>query len=150
MNPESKKVKRILRKYVKIMENLRKLKVVRTEKLVADLGESLACKYLRLTIAVSPNNKGYDCIDGRDRRYEVKTRRPVFGKDDTYAYSFPVPARKKFAFLVCVSLSYDFRLDRMARIPKKDLRNYSNNIVLTNKLVAAHPKWIVEDNVAAN
>ena len=58
-----------------LYEALRKNKIIRSRKIVGDLGEFYASQFLNLMLNENINEKGVDAFDKKGRKYEIKTRR---------------------------------------------------------------------------
>ena len=130
-----KEIKKLLNKYTHIIEKLKKAKVVRTGKVVADYGEYIVSKRLNLKLASSSVNKGYDAVDIKGNKYEVKTRKATAWNKPTI---FPVNPNQlsTIKFLIYVEFDNKWNLVKLLKIPrKKILANKYNRIHVSQDLV---------------
>lgn len=67
--------KKEIDKFGKLYCNLLSEGIIRSRRIVGDLGEYYASKELNLTLLENKNAKGVDAIDDRGIKYEIKTRR---------------------------------------------------------------------------
>lgn len=117
-------VREQLKKIKEGFDGLVSLKVIRTNKIVGDLGEYYASKRLNLELVDKKNNKGFDAKDNEGKKYEIKTRwspnkytyRTLFG-------SFSNSDRFPFDFLVCVNLNPYFEPISIIKFPYKLVMN---------------------------
>ncbi len=130
-----KKVKKLLGQYTHIVEELKNMGVIRTGKVVADYGEYIVSKKLKLKLVDNPTNKGYDAIDKNGRRYEIKARKATsWNKPSLF------PARKnqlsKVDFLVYIEFGNNWDLVRLLKIPAKKVRpSKSNRVYVSPDLI---------------
>ena len=64
-----------IEKFGKIYNKLIQENIIKTKRVVGDLGEYYAAKQLSLTLNTNFSEKGYDAIDENGETYEIKTRR---------------------------------------------------------------------------
>ena len=115
---EDKEIKKQLNKYTEVIEKLKKAEIIRTGKIVADYGEYVASRKLKLKLASSSVNKGYDAIDSKGKKYEIKTRKASIWNKPTI---FPI-TRSQFEvvnFLIYVEFDNKWNLVRLLKIPTK-------------------------------
>jgi len=130
-----KEIKKILNKYTRIIERLRENKIIRTGKIVADYGEYIASKKLNLKLASSSVNKGYDAVDTKGRKYEIKTRKATAWNNPTI---FPVsPFQVSIVdFLIYIEFDNKWNITRLLKIPAKKLTiNKYNRVPISRDLV---------------
>ena len=132
---EDKEIKKQLNKYTEVIEKLKKAEIIRTGKIVADYGEYIASRKLKLKLASSSVNKGYDAIDSKGKKYEIKTRKASIWNKPTI---FPI-TRSQFEvvnFLIYVEFDNKWNLVRLLKIPtKKIIANKYNRVVISKDLV---------------
>ncbi len=132
---EDKEIKKQLNKYTEVIEKLKKAEIIRTGKIVADYGEYVASRKLKLKLASSSVNKGYDAIDSKGKKYEIKTRKASIWNKPTI---FPI-TRSQFEvvnFLIYVEFDNKWNLVRLLKIPtKKIIANKYNRVVISKDLV---------------
>ncbi len=119
----------MLLEYNEILKKLKEHDVIRTSKLVGEYGEYVASKKLGLQRKPS-GNKGYDAIDSKDKKYEIKSRKNTpYNKIN----NFPVGKNQlELAdFLICVEFDTDWNVVKFYKIPtsKVILNSYSRVIV---------------------
>jgi hypothetical protein len=106
--------------------------VIRTGKVVADYGEYVASKKIDLTLAKSSGNKGYDAVDAKGNKYEVKTRKATAWNNPTI---FPVSPDQlsTVKFLIYVEFDNKWNLIRLLKIPTKNLLAQKYNRIHISK-----------------
>jgi len=131
----NKEIKKLLNKYTHIIEQLKDAGVVRTGKVVADYGEYVVSKKLGLKLADSPVNKGYDAVDTKGKKYEVKTRKATAWNKPAI---FPVKQSQisTVDFLIYIEFDNKWDVKRLLKIPAKKLvANKYNRITITQDLI---------------
>ncbi len=128
----NKKIKKLLNKYTSIIEQLRKNKVIRTGKVVADYGEYIACKKLNLKLAGNSVNKGYDAIDTNGKKYEIKTRKATTWNKPSI---FPVSLSQLSVtdFLIYIEFNNKWDVIKLLKIPVKKIKINNYNRVCVSK-----------------
>lgn len=132
---EDKEIKKQLNKYTEIIEKLKKAGIIRTGKVVADYGEYIAYHKLKLNLANSTVNKGYDATDSKGKKYEIKTRKASTWNKPTI---FPISRSQLEVvdFLIYVEFDNKWNLVRLLKIPAKKIAgNKYNRIVISKDLV---------------
>ena len=130
-----KEIKKLLNEYTHISEKLKKAGVIRTGKVVADYGEYVVSKKLGLKLAGSSVNKGYDAVDTKGKKYEVKTRKATAWNKPTI---FPVKQNQisTVDFLIYIEFDNKWDIKKLLKIPAKKLvANKYNRIVVSRDLV---------------
>lgn len=125
----------MLNKYTFIIEKLKKSKVIRTNKVVADYGEYIVSKKLNLKLAISSVNKGYDAKDAKGNKYEIKTRKATSWNIPNI---FPInPNQLSIVdFLIYVEFDNKWNLVKLLKIPaKKVIINKYNRISVSQDLI---------------
>lgn len=123
--------------------------VIRGNNWTRDIGEYYARKCYKLKLAKSKNNKGYDGIDTRGNKYQVKTRM-VFDDWDFISVFQGFKKEKKFSFdyAVCICLDQRFRIVFMAKLPyylvKKNLSRRGS--LSLNSDITRHPKFKIHES----
>jgi hypothetical protein len=121
------RIRELFKKYNDVLDELRELKVISsTNNPAGDYGEYLAEKMLELTRAPK-SSKGYDLTDDRDRRYQVKTRRPTPHNRSRQLGGFRDLDEKLFDSCLAIILSPDFKLEEMWEIPHEIICRYARN-----------------------
>jgi len=133
-----KKVKKLLLQYNDIIKKLRKKSVLRSNKLVSDVGEHIVCRKMGLTLAKSKVNKGYDATDKIGKKYEIKSRWNTDWNDVTL-FSVSKKQREKTDYIVYIEFTFDWGINKLFKIPTEKLK--------TDKCGQVHLKnnhWIEE------
>ncbi len=128
-------IRKQLNNYTSIIEKLKKAGIIRTSKVVADYGEYIASKEYNLKLALSSVNKGYDAVDNKGYKYEIKTRKASVGNKPTI---FPVTQKqlKTMDFLIYVEFDNNWNLTRLLKIPVSKIKqNNYNRVIITKDLV---------------
>lgn len=111
----------IIRKELKIIaEALKSLthdKIIRSKNLVGDLGEYYCKEMFGLTIVENYVNKGFDAIDNKGLKVEIKTRRIPDGKSKVIFRGFD------FDYCLYVELDEYFELNRIVKVSSFEIQN---------------------------
>lgn len=111
-------------KFGKLYKSLRENEIIRSRRIVGDLGEFYACQHLNLTINENKNEKGVDALDKKGIRYEVKTRRVYeSGRRKGKARRLNNLVGKESKFLVVVVLDRNFKCAGMWKMLMKNVHN---------------------------
>lgn len=114
---ESYPVMDLLALHARIIEELRKRKIVRTvNNPVADYAELLACRALALSPAAN-SEKGFDAKDKDGRRYQIKARRVANGSNPTRFGVIRKLEEDHFDFLLAIVFAHDYRVKKAALLP---------------------------------
>lgn len=105
------------------IDDLVALRVVRSRRLVADLGEALAARYYGVELAPSANTPGYDLVSADGRRVQVRTLRSEPDRERTLMGVMKDP----YDVLLAIKLSFDYEPLRAIEVPRLVLeRHYSH------------------------
>jgi hypothetical protein len=96
------------------LEDLIKLGVVRSARLVGDLGEALAARYYGVSLATSANHPGYDLEATDGRLVQVRALRSVPDGERTVMGTMKEPYDTLFA----VKFSLDYEPVRAIEVPR--------------------------------
>ena len=119
---KDKSTKVLLATYAAILEVLRDRGMLRTSNNpVADYAEYLACRALSLTLARN-SEKGYDAIDGKSVKYQIKARRVAKGSKPTRFSAIRNLEENRFDFLIAVMFKHDFGVEKAFIVPKKSVK----------------------------
>lgn len=120
--PEKKRKE--IEKFGQIYQSLQEENIIRSKKVVGDLGEFYACQYLNLTLNQNKNEKGVDAFDKKGAKYEIKTRRVYeSGRRTSKSRRLNNLAGKDSKYLVVVALDRGFRCAGMWLMPMKNVKN---------------------------
>lgn len=130
-----KEIQKQLNSYTRIIGKLREAGIIRTGKVVADYGEYIASQKLKLNLATSSVNKGYDATDSKGKKYEIKTRKASEWNKPTI---FPITRSQLEVvdFLIYVEFDNKWSLVRLLKIPAKNIvANNYHRVVISKDLV---------------
>ncbi len=109
--------------YVNILEELRERGAIRsTNNPAADYAEYLASRALSLRLAPK-STRGYDATDSRDKRYEIKGRRPTRHNPSRQLSVIRGLDKKQFDYLIGVLFAEQFTVERACVIPSGVVRD---------------------------
>ena len=128
-------VKKLLIDYSAIILKLKKLGVLKTSRLVSDVGAFFVCKKLDLNGVSNPIDMGYDAVDDNGLKYMIKTRKLIAGfKPDVFTVF--ESQLKCSDFFVYVEFDHNWEMVRILKIPtNKVLPNLYNRVRITKDLV---------------
>lgn len=116
--------KKEIEKFGKLYCDLVSEGIIRSRRIVGDLGEYYASKELNLTLHENKNAKGVDGIDNNGIKYEIKTRRVYeSGRRLSKSRRLNNLVGKESDFLVVVTLDKNFRCAGMWLLPMKNIKN---------------------------
>lgn len=111
-------------KFGELYESLRENEIIRSRRIVGDLGEFYACQHLNLTLNENKNEKGVDALDKKGVRYEVKTRRVYeSGRRKGKTRRLNNLVGKESKYLIVVVLDRSFKCAGMWKMPMKNVYN---------------------------
>jgi len=120
----SEDIRNEVKKFGEIFSLLKKEGVVKSRRIVGDVGEFYACDKLNLSQPSNKNHKGWDAVDKNNMTYEIKTRR-VYQSERRKSKTWRVNGLvgKKADFLVLVILDKAFRCNGMWKMPLANIIN---------------------------
>lgn len=130
----NKNVREVLTRYRDIINELRKLGVIRTGKVVSDYGEYVVCEKLGLKLTENVSNKGYDAVGKDGLKYEIKTRKATAWNKPTV---FPIKKEQLETadFLIYIEFDDNWEVVRLLKIPCSEVKgNVHNRVVITKEL----------------
>ena len=111
-------------KFGQLYEALRENGIIRSRRIVGDLGEFYACQYLNLSLNENKNEKGVDAVDKNGVKYEVKTRRVYeSGRRKSKSRRLNNLVGKESKYLVVVALDRSFNCAGIWKMPMKNVHN---------------------------
>ncbi len=120
----SKGIRNKILNFGKLFILLKKYGVVKSRRIVGDIGEFYACRTLGLTPFTDKTHKGADAFDDRGISYEIKTRRVYqSGRRSSETRRLNNLIEKKADFLIVVVLDKSFRCNGMWKMPLRNVRN---------------------------
>jgi hypothetical protein len=102
------------------IDELIALGVVRSRRLVADIGEELAARYYGVELASNANTPGYDLVTRDGRRVQVRTLRSEPHRERTIMGVMKEP----YDVLFAVKLSVDYEPLRAIEVPRAVLERH--------------------------
>lgn len=130
--------------------NLQKEGIIRSRKVVGDIGEYYACKRLNLKLSSNKNEKGLDAIGQGGLTFEIKTRR-VYDSERRTSETRRINnlIGKNADYLIVVTLNHAFECSGMWIMPMKNIINpKSANLKIVNttigvkNLVPSQISWL--------
>lgn len=124
----------LLKLYTELMTELRSRGIVRSSNGPgADVAEGLVAKALSLTLNTA-STAGYDGIDPRGRKIEVKCRRLTRQNNSRQLSAIRKLEKSHFDFLAGVLFNEDFSVMKAALIPYQVVKEHS--------VFVKHTKWL--------
>ena len=112
-----------IKKFGKIYNRLIQDNIIKSKRVVGDLGEYYASKKLNLTLNTNNSEKGYDAVDQNGETYEIKTRR-VYDSERRKSNSRRIRILGKTSkWLIVVTLDKSFKCNGMWKMLMKDVKN---------------------------
>ncbi len=136
--------------FAKAYQQLEEAGIIRSRRIVGDIGEFYACRRLNLQVSSNKNQKGLDAIDKDGRTFEIKTRRVYeSGRRTSETRRINNLVGKDAKYLIVVTLDRSFRCSGMWIMPMRNIVNLkSANLKIVNttsgvlNLVASKVYWL--------
>ena len=130
----SAKIKSAINDFALAYKALQENKIIRSKRIVGDIGEFYACKKLNLLISEKLNEKGIDARDKNGKTFEIKTRRVYeSGRRISETRRLNNLDGKSADFLIVVIIDHCFKCCGMWIIPMKNIINpKSANLKIVN------------------
>lgn len=124
--------------------------IIRSRKVVGDIGEYYACKHLKLQLCDNKNEKGFDAVNQKGLTFEIKTRRVYeSGRRTSETRRLNNLSDKSADYLVVVTLNHAFECSGMWIMPMKNVVNpKSANLKIVNttagikNIVSSQISWL--------
>ena len=117
----------LLAAYSELMEELRQRNIIRTSNNpVADYAEKVAVERLRLQ-QVGKEEKGFDAVDARSYRYQIKGRRITRHNPSRQLSVIRNLGDRLFDYLVAVIFDESFQVKEIWKIPYEFVREHSRH-----------------------
>jgi hypothetical protein len=124
-NLQSMNEQTLLRLYSELMEELRDRELIRTSNNpVADYAEKIAVENMGL-YRVGKEERGYDAIDGGNRRYQIKGRRITRHNSSRQLGVIRNLEEHLFDYLIAVIFNDDFSLNEIWKVPHRFVKENS-------------------------
>lgn len=138
--------KELLEFYGKLMEELRRRKLVRSSNNpVSDYAEKIVCEELKLSLQ-GKSCKGYDAIDeNTGEKYQVKARRLTRHNRSRQLGVIRNLDQKLFDYLIAVIFSESFKPVEIWRIPREIIPKYARYSSHQNGYILVLTGKILED-----
>ena len=112
-----------IKKFGMIYNKLIQENIIKSKRVVGDLGEHYASRKLNLILNTNKSEKGYDALDEYGETYEIKTRR-VYDSERRKSNSRRIRILGKTAkWLIVVTLDKNFECNGMWKMLMKDVNN---------------------------
>lgn len=112
-----------IKKFGKIYNKLIQENIIKSKRVVGDLGEYYASKELNLILNTNNSEKGYDALDENGETYEIKTRR-VYDSERRKSNTRRIRILGKTArWLIVVTLDKSFECNGMWKMMMKNVNN---------------------------
>lgn len=142
--------RKAINEFAKAYDELEENEIIRSRRIVGDIGEFYACRRLDLTISDSRNEKGIDARDNNGLTYEIKTRRVYeSGRRVSETRRLNNLVGKTADYLIVVALDRKFKCAGMWLIPMQNLTNPKsanlkvvNTTVGTKNLIPSKIDWL--------
>lgn len=117
-------IKTAIKEFAIAYNDLEKSGIIRSRRIVGDIGEFYACSKLNLIQSVNKNEKGIDAIHENGLTFEIKTRRVYeSGRRVSKTRRLNNLVGKTADYLVVVTLDKSFKCSGMWLIPMQNLTN---------------------------
>lgn len=147
-----KEIKIAINEFAKAYIELEKLNIIRSRRIVGDIGEYYASKRLSLTLSNSNIEKGWDAKDKNGIKFEIKTRR-VYESDRRIGKSRRLNnlKGKDAKYLIVVTLDRNFLCSGMWIIPMANITNPKsahlgivNTLDGVRSLIPSKVSWLLD------
>lgn len=128
---------RAIHEFSSIYNSLETNGIIRSRRVVGDIGEFYACRRLNLIISENKNEKGIDARDKNGLTFEIKTRR-VYQSDRRISENRRLNnlVGKSADYLIVVTIDRTFKCSGMWLIPMRNLVNpKSANLKIVNTTI---------------
>jgi hypothetical protein len=128
------KTKRAINEFARAYNSLEEAKIIRSRRIVGDIGEFYACRKLNLKQSENRNEKGIDARHDNGLTFEIKTRRVYeSGRRISETRRLNNLIGKTADYLIVVTLDRSFKCAGMWLIPMQNLTNpKSANLKVVN------------------
>ena len=107
-----------LQRLAEIGKNLRSFGVIRSQRIIPDYGEWIACRILGASLADSRTQKGWD-VEIAGKRIQVKTHAKAL---TNRAHRTPIPNHPEYNELLIVVLTPCYLVSKIFRVPVEDVK----------------------------
>lgn len=131
------KIKRAINEFATAYNNLEDSGIIRSRRIVGDIGEYYARKRLNLKLSDNRNEKGIDATNNIGLTFEIKTRRVYeSGRRISETRRINNLVGKEADYLIVVTLDRSFRCNGMWLIPMQNILNpKSANLKIVNTTI---------------
>lgn len=142
--------KKVLNEFAQVYNDLEKNSIIRSRRIVGDIGEFYACRRLNLNLSENKNDKGIDARHSNGMTFEIKSRRVYeSGRRTGESRRLNNLVGKSADYLIVVSLDRSFQCSGKWLIPMKNVTNPKsahlgivNNTNGTLNLVPSKISWL--------
>jgi len=143
-------IENAIKQFAIAYDKLQESKIIRTRKIVGDIGEFYACLKLNLKLSSNVNEKGIDALSDEGFTFEIKTRRVYeSGRRISETRRLNNLVGKSADYLIVVTLDRIFKCSGMWIIPMKNITNAKsanlkivNNTPGTLNVVSSKISWL--------
>jgi hypothetical protein len=143
-------IKNTINDFAKTYLDLEKNQIIRSKRIVGDIGEFYASKRLNLSLSENKNEKGIDAYNYSGLTFEIKTRRVYeSGRRNSNARRINGLKGKSADFLIVVTLDKSFKCSGMWIMPMKNIINPKsaklqivNTTLGTRNLIKSKISWL--------
>lgn len=144
------KERKAISEFAKAYNDLEENKIIRSRRIVGDIGEFYACRHLGLQLSESLNEKGIDARHSSGLTFEIKTRRVYeSGRRISETRRLNNLVGKSADYLIVVAIDRSFKCSGMWLIPLQNLTNPKsanlkvvNNTLGTKNLIPSQISWL--------
>ena len=142
--------RKAINEFAKAYEELEQSGIIRSRRIVGDIGEFYACKHLGLQISEKRNEKGIDARNNDGLTFEIKTRR-VYTSERRISETRRLNnlVGKSADYLIVVTLDKSFKCSGMWLIPMRNIINPKsahlkivNTTIGTKNLIPSQISWL--------
>ena len=140
-----------LNAFGKLFSDLKESGIVKSRRIVGDIGEYYACKELVLTRNTNSVEKGFDAFDANGDTYEIKTRRVYeSGRRKSNTRRLNKLVDKTADYLVVVVIDRSFKCDGIWKMPLANVDNPKSanlsvvkNTLGTDIIIPTSIDWLI-------
>lgn len=142
--------KNAINAFAKVYDELEQSGIIRSRRIVGDIGEFYACKHLDLQLSENRNEKGIDARNKDGLTFEIKTRRVyASGRRISENRRLNNLVGKTADYLIVVTIDKFFKCSGMWLIPMKNIINPKsanlqivNTTIGTKNLIPSKINWL--------
>jgi hypothetical protein len=134
-NNDDEEVKKLLSDYSNIILKLKRLGVLKTSRILSDVGAYFVCNKMGLTRVSNPLDMSYDAVDDKGLKYDIKTRKVTTANKST-VFTVMEGQLIHSDFLIYVEFDNLWNIVKLLKIPSNKVKpNLYNRVRITKDLV---------------